>query len=58
MHNLNEVVSLASQVNESVVASENVVKCFSDSFSTVHKKAEANKESVRNITSELDRFKL
>ena len=58
MHNLNEVVSLASQVNESVVASENVVKCFSDSFSTVRKKAEANKESVRNITSELDRFKL
>ena len=58
MHNLNEVVSLAGQVNESVVESENVVKSFSDSFSTVREKAEANKKSVRNITSELDRFKL
>jgi len=58
MHNLNEVVSLAGQVNESVVESENVVKNFSDSFSTVREKAEANKKSVLNITSELDKFKL
>ena len=56
--NLNEIVSLARQVNESVIQSENVVREFSESFSTVREKAEANKKSVYNITSELDKFKL
>ena len=58
MHDLSEVVSLAGQVNESVVQSENVVKNFSDSFTTVREKAEANKQSVLAITKELDKFKL
>jgi len=58
MNNLNEVVNLAGQVNDSVTQSENVVKNFSESFSTVRAKAEANKQSVRAITAELDRFKL
>ena len=58
MTNLNEVVNLAGQVNDSVVQSESVVKNFSESFSTVRAKAEANKQSVLAITAELDRFKL
>ena len=58
MNNLNEVVNLAGQVNDSVVQSESVVKNFSESFSTVRAKAEANKQSVLAITAELDRFKL
>jgi hypothetical protein len=58
MNNLSEVVNLAGQVNDSVTQSENVVKNFSESFSTVRAKAEANKQSVRAITAELDRFKL
>lgn len=58
MNDLNEVVSLAGQVNDSVVQSESVVKNFSESFSTVRAKAEANKQSVLAITAELDRFKL
>ncbi len=58
MHDLNEVVSLTGQVNDSVSQSESVVKTFSESFSTVRAKAEANKQSVLAITSELDKFKL
>ena len=58
MNNLSEVVNLAGQVNDSVVQSENVVKNFSESFSTVRAKAEANKQSVLAITAELDKFKL
>ncbi len=58
MHSISEAVSLTEQVNESVVQSENVVKNFSDSFSTVREKAEANKKSVINISSELNRFEL
>lgn len=58
MHDLNKVVSLTDQVNDSVVQSENEVKNFSDSFSTVRKKAQANKQSVLAITAEIDRFKL
>ena len=58
MNDLNEVVNLAGQVNDSVTQSESVVKNFSESFSTVRAKAEANKQSVRAITAELDRFKL
>ena len=58
MADLNEVVNLAGQVNDSVAQSESVVKNFSESFSTVRAKAEANKQSVRAITAELDRFKL
>ena len=58
MHNINEAVSLAGDVNVSVVQSEGVVKTFADSFSAVREKAEANKQSVLNITVELDKFKL
>jgi len=58
MNDLNEVVNLAGQVNDSVVQSESVVKNFSESFSTVRQKAEANKQSVLAITKELNRFKL
>jgi methyl-accepting chemotaxis protein len=58
MNDLNEVVNLAGQVNDSVAQSESLVNNFSDSFSTVRAKAEANKQSVRAITAELDRFKL
>ena len=58
MTDLNEVVNLAGQVNDSVAQSESVVKSFSESFSTVREKAEANKQSVRAITAELNRFKL
>ena len=58
MNDLSEVVSLAGQVNDSVLQSENVVKNFSESFSTVRQKAEANKQSVLAITAELDKFKL
>jgi methyl-accepting chemotaxis protein len=58
MNNLSEVVNLAGQVNDSVVQSENVVKNFSESFSTVRAKAEANKQSVLAITAELNRFKM
>ncbi len=58
MNDLTEVVSLAGQVNDSVVQSENVVKNFSESFSTVRAKAEANKQSVLAITAELNRFKM
>lgn len=56
--NISEIVTLANQVNESVLQSESVVKDFSGSFSTVREKAESNKQSVLNITKELDRFKL
>ena len=58
MNDLSEVVTLTGQVNESIVKSENVVKNFSDSFTTVREKAEANKQSVLAITKELDKFKL
>ncbi len=58
MNDLNEVVNLAGQVNDSVVQSESVVKNFSESFSTVRQKAEANKQSVLAITKELNKFKL
>ncbi len=58
MHDLTEVVSLTGQVNDSVSQSESVVKTFSESFSTVRAKAEANKQSVLAITAELDKFKL
>ncbi len=58
MNDLSEVVTLTGQVNESIVKSENVVKNFSDSFTTVREKAEANKQSVFAITKELDKFKL
>ena len=58
MNDLNEVVSLTGLVNDSVTQSETVVKTFSESFSTVRSKAEANKQSVLSITSELDKFKL
>ena len=56
--NVNDIVTLAAQVNESVMQSKSVVKDFSESFSTVREKAEANKKSVLNITKELDKFKL
>ena len=58
MNDLNEVVNLAGQVNDSVAQSESVVKNFSESFSTVRQKAEANKQSVLAITKELNKFKL
>ena len=58
MHDLNEVVSLTGQVNDSVAQSESVIKSFSESFSTVKKKAEANKQSVLTITNEINKFKL
>ncbi len=58
MNDLNEVVNLAGQVNDSVAQSESLVNNFSESFSTVRAKAEANKQSVRAITAELNRFKL
>ena len=58
MNDLTKVVSLAEHENESVIQSENVVKNFSDSFTTVREKAEANKQSVLAITAELDKFKL
>ena len=57
-NDISEIVAIASQVNESVSQSENVVKDFSASFSTVREKAESNKKSVLNITKELDKFKL
>ena len=58
MNNLTEVVNLAGQVNDSVSQSESLVNNFSDSFSTVRAKAEANKKSVLAITTELNRFKM
>ncbi|MBO4319344.1 MAG: hypothetical protein J5857_02630 [Treponema sp.] len=58
MHDLNEVVSLTGQVNDSVAQSESVIKTFSESFSTVKEKAEANKQSVLTITKEINKFKL
>ncbi len=58
MNDLTEVVTLAGQVNDSVVQSENVVKNFSNSFTTVREKAEANKKSVLAITEEINKFKL
>ena len=58
MNDLNEVVSLAGQFNDSVVQAESVVRNFSDSFTAVREKAEANKQSVLSITAELDKFKL
>ncbi len=58
MNNLTEVVNLAGQVNDSVSQSESLVNNFSDSFSIVRAKAEANKKSVLTITTELNRFKM
>ena len=58
MNDLNEVVNLAGQVNDSVAQSESLVNNFSESFSTVRSKAEANKKSVLAITTELNRFKM
>lgn len=58
LQDVSKVVSLAKQVNDSVVLSESVVKNFSNSFTTVRQKAEANKQSVVAITAELNRFKL
>ena len=57
-HNLDEIEDLANQMNESVQQSKEVVKNFSESFSTVRNKAEENKQSVLNISKELDKFML
>ena len=53
-----DIVNLASLVNSAVKESGAVVRDFSDSFKTVKEKAEQNRTSVLNITSELGRFKI
>ena len=58
LHDLNQVVSVTGEVTDYVSQSEDVVKNFSSSFSTVREKAEANKKAVVAITAELDKFKL
>ena len=55
---IEDIVNLAKTVNASMRESEIVVREFSDSFKTVKEKAEQNKTSVLNITSELGRFKI
>ncbi len=58
LKDLNEVVTLTGDFNDSVVKAENVIKSFSESFITVREKAEANKQSVLAISAELDKFKM
>ncbi|MCR4940375.1 MAG: hypothetical protein K5930_09770 [Treponemataceae bacterium] len=55
---IEDIVNLAEIVNKAMQESEVVIKDFSNSFMTVKEKADQNKTSVRNITNELDRFKI
>ena len=53
---IEDIVNLASVVNDAMNESEVVVREFSDSFKIVKEKAEQNRTSVLNITNELDKF--
>jgi len=55
---IENIVNLAGEINGAMSESELVVKEFSNSFKTVKEKADQNRTSVSNITSELERFKI
>ncbi len=55
---IDTIVDLSTKVAQSMKKSEQVVKDFSNSFSTVKEKAELNRTSVSNITDELNKFNM
>lgn len=55
---IDTIVDLSLKVAQSMKESEQVVRDFSNSFSTVKEKAELNRASVSNITDELNKFNM
>lgn len=55
---IDEVVDLSEKVDISMKESQEVVKDFANSITTVQEKAQQNKESVISISDELNKFEL
>lgn len=56
MENVNKVFDFSRKISESMSESEAVIRNFSETVEIVKDKAERNKDSVKNITKEIDKF--
>ena len=56
MENVNKVFDFSRKISESMNESEAVIRNFSETVEIVKDKAERNKDSVKNITKEIDKF--
>ncbi len=56
MESVNKVFDYSKKISESMTESESVIRDFSETVSIVKNKAEQNKDSVKNITKEIDKF--
>ncbi|MBR4630590.1 MAG: hypothetical protein IKO57_09135 [Treponema sp.] len=56
MENVNKVFDYSKRISESMTESEAVIQNFSETVEIVKDKAEQNKDSVKNITKEIEKF--